>query len=103
MRLEEKAATMRQMLDGICVKTMVLINPNRLPRCAATGSENAERTTRVKTAKHFMRTPLVKDSIVLPITRADLDCNPDEVAGVVDSFISSAGDVKGWNGIETFF
>src|SRR5712692_7084956 len=44
VRLEEKAATMRQTLDGICVKTMVLTNPNRLPRRPATGSENAERT-----------------------------------------------------------
>src|SRR5215472_4779561 len=44
VRLEEKAARMRQMLDGMCVKPMVLTNPSRCARRAATGYEKALRT-----------------------------------------------------------
>jgi len=44
VRLEEKAATMRQTLDGICVKTMVLTSPIRWEIRTAARYENAEHT-----------------------------------------------------------
>src|SRR5262245_46794919 len=44
VRSQENAATMRQMLDGMCVKTIVLISPKRWPRRAAIGYEKAVRT-----------------------------------------------------------
>ena len=44
MRFGANAAKMRQMLDGICVNTIVLTRPKRLPRRAATGYENAVST-----------------------------------------------------------
>ena len=37
VRLGEKAARMRQRLEGMCVNTMVLTRPKRLPSRAATG------------------------------------------------------------------
>src|SRR5262249_34262253 len=44
VRSQENATTMRQMLDGMCVNTIVLIRPTRLPSQAATGNENAAST-----------------------------------------------------------
>src|SRR5688500_9356368 len=38
------AAAIRQRLDGMCVYTIVLMSPMRLPIHAATGKENAEST-----------------------------------------------------------
>jgi hypothetical protein len=43
MRFGANAAAMRQMLDGICVKTIVLTRPKRFPSQAATGYEKAVR------------------------------------------------------------
>jgi hypothetical protein len=37
VRLGEKAARMRHTLEGICVNTMVLTRPKRVPSRAATG------------------------------------------------------------------
>src|SRR5262245_3964712 len=37
VRLGENAARMRQRLEGICVNTIVLTRPKRVPRRAATG------------------------------------------------------------------
>src|SRR5690242_16489217 len=44
VRSQENATTMRQMLEGICVNTIVLMRPMRLPSHAATGNENAAST-----------------------------------------------------------
>src|SRR5262249_7799864 len=44
VRFGEKAARMRQTLEGIWVKTMVLTRPKRLPSRAATGYEKAVST-----------------------------------------------------------
>src|SRR3979490_2646271 len=44
VRFGEKAARMRQMLDGMWVKTIVLTSPKRFPSRAATGYEKAVRT-----------------------------------------------------------
>src|SRR5262245_5198618 len=44
VRLLENAAMIRQTLEGMCVKTMVLIRPKCFPNRAATGYEKAART-----------------------------------------------------------
>src|SRR3954454_19116807 len=44
VKLGENAATIRQMLEGMCVNTIVFTRPNRFARRAATGYENALST-----------------------------------------------------------